>query len=62
MQNVKEKWTKSCVLSFPKKGALRITKNVRGITLAAKVFITPLHNCIQPEIEKIPWKNQNGFG
>ena len=44
-----EKCTKACILPFPKKGDLRITKNNWGITLTS---IT---------IEKILWKNQNGF-
>ena len=41
-----------------------ITKNYKDINLiamAAKFFNTPLLNRIQPEIEKIMWKNQNVF-
>ena len=41
-----------------------ITKNNRSITLTAivaKVYNALLLNRIQPEIEKILWKNQNSF-
>ena len=31
------------------------------LTIVANVYITWLFNFIRPEIEKIPWKNQNGF-
>ena len=57
-QNTIDRWTKGCILPFPKKGDLRIAKNYRGITLtslAAKVYNTLLLNCIEPEIEKILW-------
>ena len=40
------------------------TKNYRGITLTsivAKIYNALLHNCIEPKIEKILRKNQNGF-
>ena len=50
--------------SPPKKGDLGTTKNYSGITLtaiAAQVYNTLLLNDIQPEIEKILRKNQNGF-
>ena len=49
----------------PMKGDLGITKNHRGITftsIAAKIYIALLLNCIEPKIEKILRKNQNGFG
>ena len=51
-------------LSFPKKGDLEITKNYKSITLTAiagKVCNILLLNCIQPEVEKILRKNQDGF-
>jgi len=63
-QNRIDKWTKGCILPFPKKGDLGIAKNYRGITLtaiAAKIYNALLLNRIQPEIEKILRKNQNGF-
>ena len=59
-----EKWTKGCILPFPKKDDLRITKNYRGITLnsiVAKVYNALLLNYIQSEIKKILWKHENGF-
>ena len=34
-QNVTEKWTKSCILIFSKKGVLGILKNYRDISLTA---------------------------
>ena len=46
------------------KGDLEIVKNYRHMTLtfkAAKVYNGLLLNYIEPEIEKILWKNQNGF-
>ena len=48
--------TKGCILPFPQKGDLGITKNYRGITLtpiAAKVYNTLLLKCIEPEVKKI---------
>ena len=57
-------WTEGCILPFPKKGNLSEVKNYRGITLtaiAAKIYNTLLLNRIQPALEKILRKNQNGF-
>ena len=59
-----EKWTEGCILPFPKKGDLGLTKNYRGITLtpiAAKIYNSLLLNRVQPHIEKILCRNQNGF-
>ena len=59
-----EKWTEGCILPFPKKGDLGLTKNYRGITLtsiAAKIYNSLLLNRIQPHMEKLLRKNQNGF-
>ena len=56
-QKAIEKWTKGCILPFPKKGDLGIAKNYRGITLtaiAAKIYNTLLLNRIRPEVEKNP--------
>ena len=55
------------VVSFSslKQGGLGIAPNYHGITLtsiATKIYNAPLHNRIEPEIEKILRKNQNGFG
>ena len=63
-QNIIDRWTKGCILPFPKKGDLGITKNYRGINLksiAAKIYNALLHNSIEPINEKIIWKYQNGF-
>ena len=51
-QNTTEKWMKGCILHFPKKGGLGITKNYRGITLtaiAAKVYNNLFLKWIWPE-------------
>ena len=63
-QNTIERWTKGCILPFPKKADFGITKNYRVIILtsiATKIYNALLLNCIKPEIEKIFCKNQNGF-
>ena len=55
---------KGCILPFPKKGDPRLAKNYRGITLtfiAAKIYNTLLRNRIEPQIDNILRKNQNGF-
>ena len=55
---------KECILPFPKKGDLGLTKNYRGITLtsiAAKVYNARLQNRIEPKIDSILRKNQNSF-
>ena len=49
---------------FPKKGDLWLAKNYRGITLtsiAAKIYNALLRNRIEPKIDNILRKNQNGF-
>ena len=58
------KWIKGCILPFPNKSDLGFIKNYRGVTLstlAAKVYNVLLLNFIQPEVEKMFKKNQNGF-
>ena len=63
-QNRIERWMKGCILPFPKKGDLGLAKNYRGITLtsiAAKIYNALLRNRIEPIIENILRKNQNGF-
>ena len=55
---------KGCILPFPKKGDLGLAKNYRGITLtsiAAKIYNALLRNRIEPKIDIILRKNQNGF-
>ena len=54
---------KGCILPFPKKGDLRLAKNYRGITLksiAAKIYNDLQRNRIEPKIDNILRKNQNG--
>ena len=57
-------WTEGCILPFPKKGDLSLATNYRGITLtpiAAKIYNSMLLNRIQPEVERVLRRNQNGF-
>ena len=59
-----KRWNEGCLLPFPKKGNLALTKNYRGITLtsiASKIYNLMLLNRIRPNIEDILRKNQNGF-
>ena len=54
---------KGCILPFPKKGDLGLAKNYRGITLtsiAAKIYNALLRNRMEPKIDNILRKNQNG--
>ena len=63
-QNTIDRRTKGCIFPFPKKGDFRLTKNYRGITftsIVAKIYNVLLCNGIEPRIEKILRKNQNGF-
>ena len=63
-QNPIDRWMKGCVLPFSKKGDLGLAKNFRGITLtsiAAKIYNALLRNRIEPKIDNILRKNQNGF-
>ena len=55
---------KVCILPFLKKGDLGLSKNYRSITftfIAAKIYNALLRNCIEPKIDNILRKNQNGF-
>ena len=63
-QNPVDRWMKGCVLPFPKKGDLGLAKNYQGITLTsivAKIYNALLRNHIEPKIDNILRKNQNGF-
>ena len=63
-QNTIDRWTKRYILPFPKKGDLGLAKNYRGKTLtsiATKKYSAQLRNRIEPKIENIFRKNQNGF-
>ena len=64
-QNPIDRWMKGCILPFPKKGDLGLTKNYWGITLTsilAKIYNALLRNRIEPKVDNILRKNQNGFG
>ena len=55
---------RGCIRPFPQKGDLGLAKNYRGITLtsiAAKIYNALLRNRIEPKINNILRKNQNGF-
>ena len=55
---------KGCILPFLKKVNFGLAKNYRGITLTsteAKIYNALLRNRIEPQIENIFRKNQNGF-
>ena len=63
-QNPIDRRMKGCILPFPKKGDFGLAKNYRGITLtsiAAKIYNALLRNRIEPKIDHILRKNQNGF-
>ena len=63
-QNTIDKWTKGCILRFPNKGDLGIDKNDRSITfisIAVKIYNALLLNHMEPKIDKVLKKNQNGF-
>ena len=63
-QNPIDRCMKGCILPFPKKCDLGLAKNYRGITLtsiAAKIYNALLCNRIQPKIDNMLRKNQNGF-
>ena len=63
-QNTIDRWTKECILNFPKMGDLGLAKNYRGIILTSivvNIYNALLCNCIEAKIEKILRKNQNGF-
>ena len=53
-----------CIVPFPKKDDIGLAKNSRGISLtciAAKIYNALLCRCIEPKIENILRKDQNGF-
>ena len=63
-QNTIDRWIKGCILPFSKKGDLGLAKNYRGITLisiTAKIYNALIRNRIEPKIDNILRKNQNGF-
>ena len=64
IQSKSDRWMKGCILPIPKKGDVGLAKNYRGITLtsiAAKIYNALLRNRIEPIIDNILRKNQDGF-
>ena len=59
-QNLIDRWMKRCILSFLKKGDLRIAKNYTYIH-CGQDYNALLCNHIEPKIDNILRKNQNGF-
>ena len=63
-QNPIDRWIQRCILPFLKRGDIVLAKNYRGITLtsiAAKIYHALLRNRIEPKIDHMLKKNQNGF-
>ena len=63
-QNPIDRWMKGCILLFSKKGDRGLAKNYRGIPLTsieAKIYNALVRNRIEPKIDNIFRKNQNGF-
>ena len=62
-QNSIDRWMKGCFLPFSKKGDFRLAKNYQGITLTsiAKIYNALQRNRMEPKIDNILKKNQNGF-
>ena len=61
---IKIRWMKGCILPLPKKNDLGLAKTYRGITFpsrAAQIYNVLLRNRIEPKIDNILRKNQNGF-
>ena len=55
-----DRWTKGCIIPFPKKGDLGLAKNYLT-SIAANIYNALLRNCIELKIEDILRKNQNRF-
>ena len=63
-QKTIDRWIRGCIHPFLKKSDHGIAKNERVITftfIEAKIYNALLRNDIEPKIEKIFRKNQNGF-
>ena len=63
-QNPNDRLMKGCIPPFSKKGDLGLANNYRAITLtstAVKIYNALLVNRIEPKIDNILRKNQNGF-
>ena len=63
-QNPIDRWMKGCIFHFPKKGDFGLANDYRGKTLTsipAKIYNVLLRHRIEPKIDHILRKNQNGF-
>ena len=63
-QNTKERCTKSYILPFFQERWQQNCQELKGIILipiVVKIYNALLLNRIEPEMEKILWKNKNGF-
>ena len=63
-QNPIDRWMKRCILPFPTINDLGLDKNYGGISLtsiAPKIYNAQLRNRIEPKMDNILRKNQNGF-
>ena len=63
-KNPIQRWMTRCILPLPKKGDLGLAKNNLGITptsIAAKTYNALLRNRVEPKVENILRKKQNGF-
>ena len=63
-QSLIERWTKRCILPYPKTGYLGLAKNYCGMTftsIAAKIYNALFCNCVEPKIKKILMTNQDSY-
>ena len=60
-QNPIDRWMKGCIHPFPKKGDLGLAKGITLTSIAAKIYNALLRNRIEPKIDNILRKKQNGF-
>ena len=63
-KNPKDRWMKGCIIPFHKKGDHGLAKKYCGIILTsivAKIYNALLRNRIEPKIDNILKKDQNGF-
>ena len=63
-QNPIDGWMKGCILPFPKRGWPRISQELPKYNTyihSSQIYNAPLQNCIEPKIDNILRKNQNGF-
>ena len=57
-------WTKSLIITFPKKGNLQLCQNYRTISLIShwsKVMLTVILNMLKPQAEETVAEEKAGF-